>query len=99
MMRTAQLPYGERRLNRRTPCTRAVQINDRDTSFSGYLRDLAVGGACIEAPYLANAHRGQTLLLTIPFGLIEDRLNITAKVAWSGPDGTGVRFISPQTGA
>lgn len=87
------LPFGERRLFERKSCSRMIAISDRRESYSGHLRDLAVGGALIDPPNGSEALVGQELVLTIPFGLKKDHIRIKAKVAWTKPDGIGVRFI------
>lgn len=88
------LPFGERRLLHRKPCSRMIGINDYRHSYAGHLRDLSVGGAFIEPQEDNNPQIGQELLLTIPFGLKRDHINIKAKIAWIKPRGIGVRFIS-----
>ena len=97
-MQPSSLPFGERRLNHRISCSRIVQVNDQYGSYSGHIKDLALGGAFI-APSEDNQYRiGQELVLNIPFRLKNDVLTIKAKVAWSRAYGTGVRFIHPITG-
>ena len=94
-MQASTLPFGERRLNHRISCSRIIQVNDHYGSYSGHIKDLALGGAFIE-PSEENQYRiGQELVLNIPFSLKNDVLTIKAKVAWSRAHGTGVRFIHP----
>ena len=87
------MPFGERRLYERKPCSRMIAIHASEDSYSGHMRDLALGGAFIEPPYGSKVRIGQELILTIPFGLRNDHISITAKIAWSQPGGIGVRFI------
>jgi Tfp pilus assembly protein PilZ len=87
------MPFGERRLFERKSCSRMVMINDLQDSYSGHMRDLAIGGALIEPPNGNDARIGQELVLTIPFGLKKDHIRIKARVAWVKPIGIGVRFI------
>ena len=94
-MQPEKLPFGERRLNQRKTCSRMIQVMDRNGSYSGYLRDLTVGGGFIEPAAAGDASIGQQLLLTIPFKLKEGSVHVTAKVAWSDEYGMGVRFIAP----
>ena len=95
-MTSPHLPFGERRLNFRKKCSRMVQINDQNGSYSGHLRDLAMGGAFIESPDGSVVRTGQELVLTIPYGLKKAFLTIKARVAWARPHGMGVRFIDPN---
>ena len=92
-MNEPYMPFGERRLHERKPCSRMVQIDDLNTTFHGHLRDLTVGGAFIEPPVGNEVNVGQQLVLTIPFGLKKDRLTLKARVAWVKPLGMGVRFV------
>lgn len=71
-----------------------IGINDYQHAYAGHLRDLSVGGAFIEPQEGNDTEIGQELLLTIPFGLKRDHINIKAKIAWIKPRGIGVRFIS-----
>ena len=91
------LPFGERRLFERKSCSRMIMINDYQDSYSGHMRDLAVGGALIEPPIDNEVWIGQELMLTIPFGLKKDHIRIRAKVAWTKPVGIGVRFIKSSS--
>ena len=91
------MPFGERRLFERKSCSRMIMINDHQDSYSGHLRDLAVGGALIEPPHGNDIWIGQELELTIPFGLKKDHIRIKAKVAWTKPIGIGVRFIKSSS--
>lgn len=86
-------PFGERRLFERKSCSRMIMIDDHEDSYSGHMRDLAVGGALIEPPQGNETRIGQELMLTIPFGLRNDHIKIKAKVAWIKSIGMGVRFI------
>lgn len=88
------MPFGERRLLDRKPCSRMIGINDYQHSYAGHLRDLSVGGAFIEPLEGNDPHIGQELLLTIPFGLKREHINIKAKIAWIKSRGIGVRFIN-----
>lgn len=92
-MKTSTMPFGERRLLERKPCTRMIGIKYHQHAYAGHLRDLSVGGAFIEAQVGNDTEIGQELLLTIPFGLKRDHINIKAKIAWIKPGGIGVRFI------
>ena len=74
-----------------------IAISDLNDSYTAHMRDLAVGGALIEPQYNYDAQIGQELLLTIPFGLKEDHINIKAVVAWTKPNGIGVKFITSVT--
>ena len=94
-MTPSNLPFGERRLYHRKSCSRMIQVDDRNGSYSGHLRDLNVGGAFVEPPNQNETRIGQKLILTIPFGLKKSCLTVQAKVAWTSPKGMGVRFISP----
>jgi Tfp pilus assembly protein PilZ len=87
------MPFGERRLFNRKPCSRVISISDAQNSYSGHLRDLALGGAFIEPSWDRGAGIGQELELTIPFGLKKDHIRIRARVAWIHPNGIGVRFV------
>ncbi len=71
-----------------------IEVNDSKNSYTGHLRDLAIGGAFIEPADGNESELGQELILTIPFGLKKDNLTIKAKVAWIKPSGIGVRFLS-----
>lgn len=86
-------PFGERRLFERKACSRMIMIDDQAESYSGHMRDLAVGGAFVESTHDNDARIGQELVLTIPFGLKKDHVKIKAKVAWIKHMGMGVRFI------
>jgi len=90
-------PLGERRLFNRKPCSRLINFEDTKHTYSGQVHNLTVGGAYIE-PLTETASRvGQELQLTIPFRLKHDHINIKAKVAWTRPNGIGVKFISADT--
>ena len=91
------MPFGERRLFERKSCSRMIMISDYQDSYSGHMRDLAVGGALIELADGNEACIGQELVLTIPFGLKKDHIRIRAKVAWTKPIGIGVRFIKSSS--
>ena len=91
------MPFGERRLFERKSCSRMIMIHDRQDSYSGHMRDLAVGGALIDAPQGNGTRIGQELVLTIPFGLKNDHIRIKARVAWARAMGIGVRFIKPAS--
>ncbi len=92
------MPFGERRLFERKSCSRMIAINDLEDSYTGLMRDLAVGGALIEPPYGNETRIGQELVLTIPFGLKKDHIRIKAKVAWTKPNNIGVRFVKSPSG-
>ena len=92
-MVSQMMPFGERRLHERKSCSRMVSINDSQSVYSGHMRDLALGGAFIEPSDGSESFIGDELLLTIPFGLKPDHIQIRAKVAWAQPCGIGVRFI------
>ena len=93
-MNPIDLPFGERRLNLRKSCSRVIQVNDSTGSYTGYLKDLAAGGAFIEPQGAKPANIGKALYLNIPFGLKKGFLTVKAKVAWTRSDGMGVRFVS-----
>ena len=96
-MNPSELPYGERRLNPRKPCSRMIQIDDHYNTYNGQITDLTTGGAFIASTGENPCNTGQELILTIPFRLKEGHLTVKAKVAWAKPHGMGVRFIAPQT--
>ena len=96
-MVSQMMPFGERRLFERKPCSRIIVINDHQESYSGLMRDLAAGGALIEPPAGSEARVGQELVLTIPFGLKKDHIKVKAKVAWARHNGMGVRFVKSSS--
>jgi Tfp pilus assembly protein PilZ len=94
-MVSQMMPFGERRLHERKSCSRMISINDSQGVYTGHMRDLALGGAFIEPSDESESSIGEELILTIPFGLRPDHIQIKAKVAWTQPCGIGVRFIKP----
>lgn len=97
-MSESLMPFGERRLYNRKVCSRMIEVDDSEQSYSGHMRDLAIGGAFIEPAFGNESEIGQELILTIPFELRQDHLTIKAKVAWKRPSGIGVRFLSRTSG-
>jgi Tfp pilus assembly protein PilZ len=94
-MVSQMMPFGERRLHERKSCSRMISINDSQGVYAGHMRDLALGGAFIEPSDGSESCIGEELILTIPFGLKPDHIQVKAKVAWVQPYGIGVRFIKP----
>jgi Tfp pilus assembly protein PilZ len=95
-MITDELQFGERRQFLRKSCIRMIGINDYSKLYSGYLRDLGLGGAFVEPKDRNITKIGQELLLSIPFSLKEGHVNIQAKIAWQNGDGIGVWFLNPN---
>jgi Tfp pilus assembly protein PilZ len=86
-------PFDERRRFQRTDCLCNVDLDDYENAYSGHVRNLGLGGACIEAVLDKTLKIGQELILTIPYECRQNFLIIKGKVAWHKKSGIGIEFL------
>jgi Tfp pilus assembly protein PilZ len=86
----------DRRMYDRTPCDLYADLDDYETSYSGYIRNLGKGGAFIETTMASEPEIGREVIMTIPFKNKPNYLIIKARVAWAGKAGMGVTFLKVQ---
>jgi len=96
MLRESGLSARERRVFPRQPCLLPADIDGYDNAYSGFVRNIGIGGAYVETldPYASEI--GQEVILTVPFVKRADYLIIKARVAWVQPHSVGVSFLKKQ---
>ena len=86
------------RENHRKPCliNANYQIHDRD--YKSYILDISIGGVFIETDKQFPA--GQTVKMKFNIPHLSRNLRLDGKIAWSSPEGFGVKFenIEPAEG-
>ena len=84
--------YKERRLYNRRACQLSADLDDYENAYSANVRNIGLGGACIETIAEFKPQIGQEILMTIPFKNKEDYLIIPGIIVWQRADGLGIRF-------
>lgn len=84
------------RENPRRTCLINARYKIQDQKYSSYILDISIGGVFIEAEKAFPAGQPITLLFSVPQN--ETPFTLRGHIAWSGPQGFGVKFgsITPQ---
>ena len=72
--------FGERRLHQRKECAFPITVEDPQSAYLSYIRNLSLGGALVEQPPGRRIRVGENITLTIPFQLKRDSLVIEGKI-------------------
>jgi len=80
------------RENPRRPCLINTHYSVKDRKYRSYILDISVGGVFVETERTFPAGQPITLLLSIPQN--KSPFTLRGRVAWSGPQGFGVKFHS-----
>lgn len=78
------------RENPRKPCLINADYRIQGSSFRSYILDISIGGVFIETDRKVPV--GETVMLKFNLPTIPQPFTLPGKVAWSGPQGFGVRF-------
>lgn len=80
----------------RRTCLINTSYRIQDQKYRSYILDISIGGVFVETEKAFPVGQPITLLFTIPHH--ENPFTLQGQVAWSGPQGFGVKFgsISPQ---
>ena len=84
--------FGERRLYQRKPCAFPITIENRDSAYLAYIRNLSLGGAFVERPKERKIKTGENVTLTIPFQHRVDSVTIRGKISRIEGEGMGIVF-------
>ncbi|MCU0538749.1 MAG: PilZ domain-containing protein [Desulfobacterales bacterium] len=85
------------RENPRRPCLINADYRIQDSRFRSYILDISIGGVFIETDQRVPV--GETVILNFNLPSFSQPFTLPGKVAWSGPQGFGVKFDvvpSPQ---
>jgi Tfp pilus assembly protein PilZ len=74
----------------RKSCLINAQYQIKGTSFRNYILDISIGGVFIETPDRFPV--GETITLNFTLPSLSQPFSLSGKVAWSGPQGFGVKF-------
>ena len=84
--------FGERRLHQRKACAFPVTVEDRESAYLAYIRNLSLGGAFIERPKERKIKTGENVTLTIPFQHRTDSVTIRGRISRIEGEGIGIIF-------
>jgi uncharacterized protein (TIGR02266 family) len=86
------------RENPRKSCLINANYRIKGNNFRSYILDISIGGVFIETDQRIPA--GETIVLNFTLPNLSQPFSMTGKIAWSGPQGFGVRFenLSPPLG-
>ncbi len=78
------------RENPRRPCLINADYRIQGSSFRSYILDISIGGVFIETEQRVPV--GETVILNFNLPSFSQPFTLPGKVAWSGPQGFGVKF-------
>jgi uncharacterized protein (TIGR02266 family) len=78
------------RENPRKPCLINANYQVKGTNFRSYILDISIGGVFIETTDRFKV--GETIILNFALPDSSQPFSLSGKVAWSGPQGFGVKF-------
>jgi hypothetical protein len=78
------------RENPRRPCLINADCRIKGNSFRSYILDISIGGVFIETSERVPV--GETILLNFTLPTFSNSVALPGKIAWSGPQGFGVKF-------
>jgi Tfp pilus assembly protein PilZ len=78
------------RENPRRPCLINADCRIKGNSFRSYILDISIGGVFIETGERVPV--GETILLNFTLPTFSHPVTLPGKIAWSGPQGFGVKF-------
>jgi Tfp pilus assembly protein PilZ len=78
------------RENPRRPCLINADCRIKGNSFRSYILDISIGGVFIETGERIPV--GETILLNFTLPTFSHPVALPGKIAWSGPQGFGVKF-------
>ena len=78
------------RENPRRPCLINADCRIQGNSFRSYILDISIGGVFIETGERVPV--GETILLNFTLPAFSHPVTLPGKIAWSGPQGFGVKF-------
>ena len=78
------------RENPRRPCLINADCRLKGNSFRSYILDISIGGVFIETGERVPV--GETILLNFTLPALSRPVALPGKIAWSGPQGFGVKF-------
>lgn len=78
------------RENPRRPCLINADCRIQGNSFRSYILDISIGGVFIETSERVPV--GETILLNFTLPAFSRPVALPGKIAWSGPQGFGVKF-------
>jgi Tfp pilus assembly protein PilZ len=83
------------RENPRKSCLINANYRIKGSNFRSYILDISIGGVFIETNERIPA--GETIVLNFTLPNLSQPFSMTGKIAWSGPQGFGVKFenLSP----
>jgi len=86
------------RENPRRPCLINADCSIKGNSFRSYILDISIGGVFIETGERVPV--GETILLNFTLPTFSHPVALPGKIAWSGPQGFGVKFevVPPPEG-
>jgi len=86
------------RENPRKSCLINANYRIKGNNFRSYILDISIGGVFIETNERIPA--GETIVLNFTLPDLSQPFSMTGKIAWSGPQGFGVKFekLSPPQG-
>jgi len=86
------------RENPRKSCLINANYRIKGNNFRSYILDISIGGVFIETNERIPA--GETIVLNFTLPNLTQPFSMTGKIAWSGPQGFGVKFetLSPPQG-
>ena len=80
------------RENPRKPCLINANYQIRGSHFRSYILDISIGGVFVETTDRMKV--GETLILNFTLPDSAQPFSVSGKIAWSGPQGFGVKFDS-----
>jgi uncharacterized protein (TIGR02266 family) len=83
------------RENPRKSCLINANYRIQGSSFRSYILDISIGGVFIETNERVPV--GETILLKFTLPSLPQPFTMSGKIAWSGPQGFGVKFDSVPT--
>lgn len=84
--------FGERRLHQRKACAFPITVEDRESAYLTYIRNLSLGGAFIEQPKERNIKTGDNVTITIPFQRKTDSVTVKGRISRIEGKGLGIVF-------
>jgi Tfp pilus assembly protein PilZ len=78
----------------RKSCLINANYQIKEKKFHSYILDISIGGVFIETKDRFTA--GEALLLNFTLPESHDPFSVRGKIAWSGPEGFGVKFDGLQ---
>ncbi len=72
----------------------AVDYASRDRAFKDFIHNISAGGVFVEtsAPFSA----GEEITMTFSLPSYEEPVKVAGEIAWSLPQGIGVKFRAPH---